>query len=60
MVTDCIDCGKYKHGHLEREDLKEKMDRLYQLQSYIGEIMALSTRTKIATFQFVDSKSLLP
>lgn len=56
MVLDCIHCGKYQHKLLEKDDLKEKRDRLNQIQSYVGEIMALSTRTKSATFQFADSK----
>lgn len=56
IAIDCLRCGKFRHRALNKKAFNEKLDRIKQLQMYLGEIMILSGKTKSATFLFSDSK----
>lgn len=54
IEIDCIECGRYKQGPMDKEYFDEKLDRVNQLGQYIDEIRQHNNRAVINTFLFVD------
>lgn len=59
---ECVDCGKdnpYSTLFLSKEHLKEKVDRIKQLQRILGAMMMLTANTKKVVARFTSSKILM-